>query len=128
MNRGSERSGSRMGFTLRCVDALVKVFLRTFVKEVAPHQVAWARPVASSSPGARRARLRVIRCTCGIGRHGQFQLDVNPYAPVTDSNNIWMNEIPNANYFHVYEVQVTYDVVSSLVCTYAGQNSISWCQ
>ena len=52
---------------------------------------------------------------------------LHPYAPVTDSNNIWMNEIPNANYFHVYEVQVTYDVATSAVCSYAGQNSISWC-
>jgi hypothetical protein len=53
---------------------------------------------------------------------------LHPYAPLTDPNNIWLNEIPNANYFHVYEVQVTYDVVTSAVCTYAGHNSISWCQ
>jgi hypothetical protein len=53
---------------------------------------------------------------------------LHPYAPPPDSNNIWMNEIPNANYSHVYEVQVTYDVVTSAPCTYAGQNSISWYQ
>ena len=49
------------------------------------------------------------------------------YAPVPDANGIWLNEIPNANYSHVYEVEVTYDVVTSSVCSYAGQNSISWC-
>lgn len=53
---------------------------------------------------------------------------LHPYAPLPDSNNIWMNEIPNANYSHVYEVQVTYDVVTSSHCSYTGQNSISWCQ
>jgi hypothetical protein len=53
---------------------------------------------------------------------------LHPYAPLPDSNNIWMNEIPNANYSHVYEVQVSYDVVTSPTCSYAGQNSISWCQ
>jgi hypothetical protein len=53
---------------------------------------------------------------------------LHPYAPLPDSNGIWMNEIPNANYSHVYEVQVTYDVVTSAVCSYAGHNSISWCQ
>ena len=53
---------------------------------------------------------------------------LHPYAPTTDSNNIWMNEIPNANYSHAYQVQVEYDVVTSTVCSYAGQNSISWCQ
>lgn len=53
---------------------------------------------------------------------------LHSYAPLPDSNNIWMNEIPNANYSHVYEVQVEYDVVSSPICSYAGHNSISWCQ
>jgi hypothetical protein len=53
---------------------------------------------------------------------------LRPYAPPPDSNGIWLNEIPNANFSHVYQVQVTYDVVTSAVCSYAGQNSISWCQ
>lgn len=52
---------------------------------------------------------------------------LHPYAPQPDSNNIWLNEIPNANYSHVYEVQVTYDVITSKACSYTGQNSISWC-
>jgi Concanavalin A-like lectin/glucanases superfamily/F5/8 type C domain len=50
------------------------------------------------------------------------------YGPVPDSNNIWYNAIENANPFHVYQVQVKYDAVTSAVCTYQGTNSISWCQ
>src|SRR4030095_6786568 len=50
------------------------------------------------------------------------------YAPVPDSSNIWYNAIENANPFHMYQVQVRYDAVTSAICTYQGTNSITWCQ
>ncbi|HEU0013855.1 MAG TPA: hypothetical protein VFQ45_09230 [Longimicrobium sp.] len=50
-----------------------------------------------------------------------------PYNAPTDANGIWINDIPNANYLHKYQVYVTYDAVSSLACTYQGANDITWC-
>lgn len=53
----------------------------------------------------------------------------HPYAPLPDSNGIWLMDIPvNYNYHHVYDVQAFYDVVYSPWCTYPGNNSIKWCQ
>lgn len=50
------------------------------------------------------------------------------YAPLPDSNGIWLMDIPNANFSHVYQVYAKYDAVTTSVCTYSGANSISWCQ
>jgi hypothetical protein len=50
------------------------------------------------------------------------------YGPTPDANDIWYNSIEGANPYHVYQVRVTYDAVTSSVCTYQGTNSISWCQ
>ncbi|MGH9761737.1 MAG: hypothetical protein ACREAC_12990, partial [Blastocatellia bacterium] len=50
------------------------------------------------------------------------------YAPPPDSNGTWINSIPNANYYHQYQVKLTYDAFSSACsCTYQGGNSITWC-
>jgi hypothetical protein len=77
---------------------------------------------AENAPPGYGVRMWYRDATAGTG------WVLHPYAPYPDSNGIWLNEIPNANYSHVYQVQVTYDVVTSAVCSYAGQNSISWCQ
>jgi hypothetical protein len=77
---------------------------------------------AENAPPGYQVKMWYRDVTAGTG------WVLRPYAPLPDSNGIWLNEIPNANYFHVYQVQVTYDVVTSAVCSYAGQNSISWCQ
>lgn len=53
---------------------------------------------------------------------------LHPYSPPPNSDGIWLTDIPNANYSHVYQVQAFYDVVSSPICTYQGNNSINWCQ
>jgi hypothetical protein len=50
-----------------------------------------------------------------------------PYEPTTISNNVWLNEIPNANPLQRYEVYVVYDVFTSASCTYPGNNNITWC-
>jgi hypothetical protein len=80
--------------------------------------------VAGSATGA--PGYQVYMWYRDVTANGSWQL--RSYAPLPDSNGIWLNEIPNANYSHVYQVEVTYDAVSSPTCSYAGQNSISWCQ
>jgi hypothetical protein len=47
-------------------------------------------------------------------------------APV-DANGIWINDIPNANFSHVYAVYVKYDVTTSATCTYSGNGANNWC-
>ena len=80
--------------------------------------------VAGSAQGAPGYPIWMMyrNVTTGTG----WVLD-NDNDTVPNSNGIWINEIPNANPYHVYEVKVIYDVITSGVCTYTGQNSISWC-
>ncbi|HEU0013856.1 MAG TPA: hypothetical protein VFQ45_09235 [Longimicrobium sp.] len=47
-------------------------------------------------------------------------------API-DANGFWVNDIPNADPYHQYQVYSTYDVITTPVCTYQGTNGISWC-
>lgn len=52
---------------------------------------------------------------------------LHPYSPPPNSDGIWLVDIPvNGNRHHVYESQAFYDVVRSRICTYRGNNSISW--
>ncbi|HEX7241697.1 MAG TPA: S8 family peptidase, partial [Longimicrobiaceae bacterium] len=50
-----------------------------------------------------------------------------PYAAPTDSNGIWINDIPNADFSQQYEAYVQYDVTRSTTCRYAGAGDITWC-
>ncbi|MBV9110296.1 MAG: hypothetical protein JO306_12870, partial [Gemmatimonadetes bacterium] len=52
---------------------------------------------------------------------------VAPYVAPTDANGIWYNSIANADPYHQYAVYVSYDVVSSPTCTYAGTNGPTNC-
>lgn len=54
--------------------------------------------------------------------------EMRVYNYALSSNDTWINAIENANPFHVYQVQVKYDALTSAVCTYQGTNSITWCQ
>ncbi|MFL5538262.1 MAG: hypothetical protein ACJ8J0_04690 [Longimicrobiaceae bacterium] len=58
---------------------------------------------------------------------GQTTFTRKNYDAPTDANGIWLNDIPNANPSHVYEVYATYDVITTSRCTYAGTNSNTWC-
>jgi hypothetical protein len=58
---------------------------------------------------------------------GQTSFTRKNYDAPTDANGIWLNDIPNANPSHVYEVYATYDVITTSRCTYAGTNSNNWC-
>ena len=47
--------------------------------------------------------------------------------PCRRKSGIWYNAIANANYFHQYQVYVTYGGFTSVTCTYQGTNNITWC-
>lgn len=49
------------------------------------------------------------------------------YAPEPDMNGIWYNAIPASSYLHQYDVRVTYDVITTPTCRYAGNNAATWC-
>jgi hypothetical protein len=95
----------------------------------------WVQPAHSGTSGYLRVAGRALKApagtpvyvwyrdvTAGTGwvRHyeGAGQLP----------DGIWLMDIPNANFYHAYEVQAEYDVLYSNPCTYSGNNSISWCQ
>ncbi|HKI00991.1 MAG TPA: hypothetical protein VKK31_03340 [Thermoanaerobaculia bacterium] len=50
-----------------------------------------------------------------------------PYAPAPNASGIWYHSIASANYFHQYQVYVTYGGFTSVTCTYQGTNSVTWC-
>jgi hypothetical protein len=58
---------------------------------------------------------------------GQTTFTKKNYDAPTDANGIWLNDIPNANPSHTYEVYATYDVMTTNRCTYAGTGSNNWC-
>ncbi|HEX8185589.1 MAG TPA: zinc metalloprotease [Blastocatellia bacterium] len=95
--------------------------------------VIWIQPAESGTSGNLRVAgsatgapsgtpvylwYRNITAGTGWARH--------PYAPTTLPDGIWLNDIPNANFSHRYEVRAEYDVVTA-TCTYQGTNSITWC-
>lgn len=58
---------------------------------------------------------------------GQASFTKKSYSPTTDANGIWLNDIPNADPYHQYEVYATYDVITTSRCTYTGNNANNWC-
>lgn len=76
---------------------------------------------ASNAPSGTQVYLSYRDATAGTG---WTQLD---FAPPPGSDGIWYNSIPNANFYHQYQVKVTYDVITSSTCTYAGNNSATTC-
>ncbi|MET0626681.1 MAG: zinc metalloprotease [Pyrinomonadaceae bacterium] len=95
----------------------------------------WVQPAHSGTSGYLRVAGRALKAppgtpvyvwyrnvTAGTGwvRHNE--------GAGTLPDGIWLLDIPNANFYHVYEVQAEYDVRESLPCTYSGNNSITWCQ
>ena len=44
-----------------------------------------------------------------------------------DGNGIWLNDIPNANPSHQYQVYAKYDVITTATCTYQGTGGNTWC-
>ena len=98
-------------------------------------RIIWIQPAESGTSGI----LRVAGSATGAPSGTQIFLryrDISvsgsswvtlPYAPTTLPDGTWINDIPNANFTHAYEVRVTYDVVEGS-CIYMGTNSITWCQ
>jgi hypothetical protein len=58
---------------------------------------------------------------------GQTAFTKKNYDAPTDGNGIWLNDIPNANPYHQYEVYAVYDVITTNRCTYQGTNGNTWC-
>lgn len=58
---------------------------------------------------------------------GQTSFTKKNYNAPTDANGIWLNDIPNANPAHTYEVYAVYDVITTSRCTYAGNGVNNWC-
>jgi hypothetical protein len=58
---------------------------------------------------------------------GQSAFTRKNYDAPTDANGIWINDIPNANPSHVYEVYAVYDVITTPRCTYTGNGVNNWC-
>ncbi|HJQ71028.1 MAG TPA: hypothetical protein VKA70_18785, partial [Blastocatellia bacterium] len=97
--------------------------------------IIWIQPAESGTSG----NLRVAGSATGAPAGTQIflryrdlsvsgsQWVIHPYAPTTLPDGIWINDIPNANFNHVYEVRVFYDIVEDS-CIYQGTNSITWCQ
>jgi hypothetical protein len=99
--------------------------------------VTWIQPQARAGygpPGSLIVAGSAKNAPAGTGVVMSYQ-DVTAgtgwitvaYAPPPDSKGIWLNSIPNVNYFHVYQVKATYDGVVSCTCTYQGNNDINWC-
>lgn len=77
---------------------------------------------ALNAPSGTQVYLWYRNVTLGTG---WTQLS---FAPLPGSDGIWYNSIADVNPYHQYQVAVTYDVINSSICTYAGTNSITWCQ
>lgn len=58
---------------------------------------------------------------------GQSTFTRKNYDAPVDANGIWLNDIPNANPAHVYEVYGVYDVMTTNRCTYSGNGANNWC-
>jgi hypothetical protein len=51
----------------------------------------------------------------------------NQGAALPNGSGIWYGAIQGANTAHVYAAHVTYDVITSATCSYAGNNAMNWC-
>lgn len=95
----------------------------------------WVQPAHSGTSGYLRVAGRALEASPGTPVYVWYR-DVTAgtgwvrhYEGVgTLPDGIWLLDIPNADFYHVYEVQAEYDVLYSSPCTYGGNNSISWCQ
>ncbi len=76
---------------------------------------------ARNAPAGYNVRLSYRNVTTG----GPW-LDL-AYAAPTDASGIWYNAIPVASFLDRYDVRVTYDVIVSPTCRYAGLNDVTWC-
>lgn len=98
-------------------------------------RIIWIQPASSGTSG----NLRVAGSATGAPSGTQVRLRyrnlsvqgspwvTHPYAPTTLPDGTWINDIPNANFSHRYEVRAEYDVITA-TCIYQGTNSITWCQ
>jgi Divergent InlB B-repeat domain len=100
-------------------------------------RVIWIQPQSSAGfgpPGSLIIAGSASGAAPGTGVYVSWQ-DVTTgspwymeaYAPAPDSNGIWMNTIANANYFHQYQVRVSYGGITQATCTYQGAGTITWC-
>lgn len=100
-------------------------------------RIIWAQPQTTAgigAPGSLVVAGSAENAPPGYGVHVWYR-DVtagtdwvlHPYAPAPNSDGIWLLDIPNVDYYHVYELSAYYDVVHSQICTYQGNNSLSWC-
>ena len=110
----------------------------TFAGPAAPAtRVIWIQPQASAGygpPGSLIVAGSAAGAPAGSGvsmRWRNVTLGgswvTEAYAPPPDSGGIWLNSIPNVNPLQLYAVSVTYGGVTSVTCTYAGTNAITWC-
>lgn len=95
----------------------------------------WIQPAHSGTSGNLRVAGRALKAPAGTPVYVWYRNVtagtgwVRHYEGVgTMPDGIWLLDIPNANFYHQYEVQAEYDVLYSRPCTYAGNNSITWCQ
>jgi hypothetical protein len=49
------------------------------------------------------------------------------YRPLPNTNGIWYQSVPYANYSQQYEVRVTYAGITWPSCTYPGSGTVHWC-
>lgn len=95
----------------------------------------WVQPAHSGTSGNLRVAGRALKAPPGTPVYVWYRNITTGAGWVrhyegagTLPDGIWLLDIPNANFYHVYEVQAEYDVIESRPCTYWGNNSISWCQ
>ena len=97
-------------------------------------RIIWIQPAESGTTGLLRVAGSATGAPAGTQVFLRYrdlsvqgsQWVIHPYAPTTLPDGIWINDIPNANFSHVYEVRVFYDIVTGS-CIYQGTNSITWC-
>jgi len=98
-------------------------------------ELIWVQPAESGTSGNLRVAGRALNAPPGTPIYVWYRNVsagtgwVRHYEGAgTLPDGIWLIDIPNTNFYHVYEVQAEYDVLYSGFCTYSGNNSISWCQ
>jgi hypothetical protein len=97
-------------------------------------RIIWIQPAESGTTGLLRVAGSATGAPAGTQVFLRYrdlsvqgsQWVIHPYAPTTLPDGIWINDIPNANFTHAYEVRVFYDIVTGS-CIYQGTNSITWC-
>jgi hypothetical protein len=75
---------------------------------------------ATAAPAGTVIQLWSRDVTAGTGWSNQG-------AALPNGSGIWYGAIQGANAAHVYAAYVTYDVITSATCTYAGNTALNWC-